>query len=451
MTLSRRLADDDRVNTCFLSARHLVCALALSFVSLTYAQSYEVKPNAPEFEKFQAIQAPAAPSTLQLKKGDKLAIVGDSITEQKMYSRIMETYLTVCTPELGITVRQYGWSGERASGFIKRMTNDCLRFEPDFATTCYGMNDHRYVPYTDEIGADYRANSLAIIRAFKANGVRMIHGSPGPVGKMPHWVKTATGTVEDLNLSLLKLRNMGIEMAKQEGVGFADVYWPMLTGGYFAQKKYGPDFMIAGKDGVHPGWAGQVVMAYAFLKAMGLNGDIGTFTVDLKKDRATTSMGHDFISGANGEFTFKSTRYPFCGTGAENLDGSIRGGMTVVPFNEDLNRFMLVAKGGKAKQYKVTWGPESHTYTKEQLAKGVNLAADFVTNPFSDAFKQVDDAVLAKQSFETQQIKKDFRSADAKKDMEAVVAKTEAQRTPLAEKIKTVFVPVTHTIKIVAE
>lgn len=439
------------MNTRFLSARQLVCALALSFVSLSLAQSYEVKPNAPEFEKFKALQAPPAPTTLQLKQGDKLAIIGDSITEQKMYSRIMETYLTVCTPELGITVRQYGWSGERASGFIKRLTNDCLRFDPDFATTCYGMNDHRYVPYTEEIGADYRSNSLAIIRAFKANGVRMIHGSPGPVGKMPTWVKTATGTVEDLNLSLLTLRNMGIEMAKAEKVGFADVFWPMYTGGYFAQKKYGPDFMIAGKDGVHPGWAGQVVMAYAFLKSMGLDGEIGTFTVDLKKSKATASLGHEVAGSANGEFTFKSSRYPFCATGAENLDSSIRGGMTVVPFNQDLNRLLLVVKGATKKKYQVTWGTETRSYTKEELAKGVNLAADFATNPFSAAFKKVDDAVLAKQSFETQQIKKDFRSPEAKQDMEAVVAKTEAQRTPLAEAIKTAFVPVTHTVKIVAE
>src|SRR5688572_3356954 len=84
---------------------------------------------------------------LLLKRGDRLAICGDSITEQKMYSRVMETYLTVCAPELNISVRQYGWSGEQAPGFLARMTNDCLRFEPTVATTCYGMNDHGYRPY----------------------------------------------------------------------------------------------------------------------------------------------------------------------------------------------------------------------------------------------------------------------------------------------------------------
>jgi hypothetical protein len=76
------------------------------------------------------------PQKLALKQGDRLAICGDSITEQKMYSRIMEDYLTMCVPDLNITVRQYGWSGERAPGFLARMTNDCLRFKPTIATTC---------------------------------------------------------------------------------------------------------------------------------------------------------------------------------------------------------------------------------------------------------------------------------------------------------------------------
>ena len=93
---------------------------------------------------------------LLLRQGDRLAICGDSITEQKMYSRLMEDYLTVCEPELNVTVRQYGWGGERAPGFLARMTNDCLRFKPTIATTCYGMNDHEYRTYEDRIGQTYR-------------------------------------------------------------------------------------------------------------------------------------------------------------------------------------------------------------------------------------------------------------------------------------------------------
>ena len=78
----------------------------------------------------------------------------------------------------------------------------------------------------------------------------------------------------------------------------------------------------------------------------------------------------------------------------------------------------------------------------------MNLAADFVSNPFSEAFARVDAAVAAKQSYETQQIKGAFRSPEAKTDMEGVAAKTESERAPLAAAIKSAFQPVTHTIKI---
>jgi len=106
-------------------------------------------------EKLEALCKPLTapkPAGLLLKKGDRLAICGDSITEQKMYSRLMEDYVTMCVPDLEVSVRQYGWGGEREGGFIARMTNDCLRFAPTIATTCYGMNDHEYRAYEDKIG-----------------------------------------------------------------------------------------------------------------------------------------------------------------------------------------------------------------------------------------------------------------------------------------------------------
>jgi hypothetical protein len=129
-------------------------------------------------------------------------------------------------------------------------------------------------------------------------------------------------------------------------------------------------------------------------------------------------------------------------------DNSIRSGMTLIPFNADLNRLTLVVKNAKGGNYKVTWGDQSRTYTWDQLARGINLAEEFPQNPFSEAFAKVDAAVAAKQAFETHQIKQAFRSEQAKTDMEGVAAQTEQERAPLAEALKTTFVPVTHTLKI---
>src|SRR5437879_2545519 len=300
----------------------------------------------------------------------------------------------------------------------------------------------------------------------KANGTRVVQGSPGCVGKMPSWVKSASGTVEDLNLNLCNLRNIGIEIARQEKAGFADVFWPMLTAGVNAQKRYGTNYAIAGQDGVHPGWPGQTIMAYTFLKALGVDGEIGSFTVDLKHNRIKTSKGHEVVSVKEGEYQIRSSKYPFCacepkGATAANYpacgeddpskDDNIRSALTLIPFNRELNRLTLVAKNAGPGGYKVKWGNESKSFPAQSLASGINLAEEFPQNPFSEAFAKVDAAVAAKQAYETKQIKQSFHGAEARSNMEQIVKQTEAERQPLATAIQAAFVPVTHTIKLEAE
>jgi lysophospholipase L1-like esterase len=429
--------------------RYLIIVLAV-LVSPLLAQERESLPSDPYFATYTPIKAPVTRELL-LKPGDRLAICGDSITEQRMYSRIIETYLTVCVPQLQVAVRQFGWSGEKAPEFLARMENDVLRFEPTIATTCYGMNDHNYQPYQDEYAKIYRDASRGIIETFKTHGVRVIQGSPGTVGKMPAWVQRAKGNVEDLNHSLVQFRNIDVDLALEEQVAFADVFCPMLVGGFEAKQQYGQDYMISGKDGVHPGWAGHLVMAYAFLRAMGLDGRIGIITLDMTGGQATASEGHKVVASEPGRAEIESSRYPFCASGPDNSDSSIRSGMTLVPFNDELNRFMLVVRHAPAGTYRVTWGDASKTYTAEQLARGVNLAADFETNPFSEAFKRVDEAVAKKQEYETRQIKQLFHGPEGRTDMDMTTALTEKVRAPLESAIGAAFVPVRHTIALKPE
>ena len=247
----------------------------------------------------------------------------------------------------------------------------------------------------------------------------------------------------------------------------------MYVAGFEGQKRFGTNFMIAGKDGVHPGLAGQTVMAYAFLKAMGLSGDLGTFTIDLRSAKAKASKGHTVISSGPGEFAFESTRFPFCATGPSDSDGSVRAAMNLIPFNQDLNRMTLIVRNATAPKYSVTWGAEAKTFTREQLTQGINLAAEFAVNPFTTAFARVDNAVGKKQAYETIQIKSVFhlvlngkiksaaatsdaelkqllgiRTADDKLDIEGVVQATEIKRGLLAKQIREAIAPVRHQVKI---
>ncbi len=433
------------------TALSLLLAGALCAATALCAQAvdYEAKPADPSFAAFEAVKAPAPGGPL-LKQGDRLAIIGDSITEQKQYSRIIETYLTVCVPELKVTARQFGWSGETAEGFLRRMDQDCLRFSPTVATLCYGMNDYKYRPYDEANAHWYRDNYTAVVRKLTAAGARVVVGSAGCVGKVASWVKSASGTLEEHNLNLCALRNIALEISLTEHARFADNFWPMLTLGFSARQRYGAGYNISGQDGVHPGWAGHLVMAYDYLHAMGLDGAIGAITIDLAAGTASASAGHHVDGFSDGVLRLTSTRYPFCASGAADQDGSLRSGMALVPFNHELNRLMLVVRGGSAATYQVGWGEQNRTYAAAELAKGVNLADDFALNPFSAAFAKVDAAVAAKQAYETRQIKEVFHGAEGRAGIEAAATRTEAERAPLAAAIAAALVPVAHAIRISA-
>ncbi|MAT71649.1 MAG: lipolytic enzyme [Planctomycetaceae bacterium] len=412
---------------------------------------YETKPDDPAFAVFNPRKAPP-PGELLIRQGDRLAICGDSITEQKKYSRIIETYLTACVPQYEVTVRQYGWGGETAQGFLRRMDQDCLRFDPTLATLCYGMNDARYRPFDVTNGRWYEDHYRAIVRKFHDADVRVVVGSPGCAGKLASWVSSGNGTLNQQNVNLCALRDIAMGIAETEEAAFADVFWPMLQAQVFAPGQHGATdeqpYEVAGQDGIHPDWAGHVVMAYAFLRALGLDGEIAALDVDLAADTATASDGHEVKSFADGKLQIVSTRYPFCAAGPIDRDNSIRSGMTLVPFYDDLNKFVLRATGGTSARYRVTWGDHSHEYSSDELAAGVNLAEDFPENPFLEAFARVDDAVAEKQAYETKQVKEIFHGERGREDINKAVAETEAERKPLADAVAAALTPVTHTIVI---
>ena len=154
----------------------------------------------------------------------------------------------------------YRWSGETAEGFLRRITNDCLRFKPTVATTCYGMNDYRYKPYDAANAAWYRSNYTALARSLKDAGARVVVGSAGCVGKVASWVKSANGSLDQHNEHLAALRNVALEVATAEGARFADVFGPMYRAQADTWARLGTNYCIAGKDGVHPGGAGHLLM-----------------------------------------------------------------------------------------------------------------------------------------------------------------------------------------------
>jgi lysophospholipase L1-like esterase len=360
-----------------------------------------------------------AQQSAKLADGDRVAILGDSITEQKNYSVLIENYLLACQPAAKLQTAQFGWGGETTWGFAPRMAQDVLWFKPSVATIAYGMNDGGYKPVEDKRLEDYKNSTRDIIRQLKASGTRMIVvGGPGAVDRDSFRTFIAQGreAAEMYNKTLKTFGEAAEQVAKEEGVVFANLH-NIMADAMMKFKQLHPDKSFVGNDGIHPDNVGHTVMAYAFLKALGCDGDIGTITADLSQGTGGGTEGHKVLSVSEREVTIESTRYPF--QAPKNMDPlSISAAMEVVPFQQELNRFTLkVVPLPVGKTVHVTWSEITSAtdnegrpvkpivvegdFTSEQLTAGINLASAFNTTPFEHAWGRLDQAVHAQQDFET--------------------------------------------------
>jgi len=399
--------------------------------------------------------ATPVPAATQLRAGDFVAVCGDSITEQKLYCRFIEEYLLMCKPQPNLRTMQLGWNGETSWGFFSKMPKEALRFDPSVVTICFGMNDGGYAQVVPNYER-YRTNLRGIVRAFRAKGVRFIVlGSPGVVDTQTFW--GGPEVAAKYNPILANERDIARQVAAEEGVVFANVHDPMAAVMAKAKAKFGPQYALAGKeDGVHPDENGHLVMAHAFLKALGCDGNIGTVTVDLAGNTATATEGHRVLSCRNGAVEVESSRYPFCFYGDPASSHSPKGILEFLPFNEELNRFRLVVNGAGGRTVRVTWGGVSKEFSGADAQRGINLAAEFMDNPFSAASAWVEEAVKAQQNYETPLVKRVLHELveletivpEEAKAMEQIKATGMRKAKDLFDKAAAEVKPVRHTIRV---
>ena len=397
----------------------------------------------------------------QLPKGARLAVVGDSITEQKLYSRYIEAYLVACAGRPDVHVFQYGWGGETAGGFASRAANDLAVFQPTTVTLCYGMNDGGYRPFDVNIGKAYQdsmRNALTILREIGVPHV--VVGSPGAVDtfyfKRDNFAPKSGA--DGYNDNLRQLGGIGQQLAGEFHQTFADVHQPMVEAMLKAKPVLGEKYDVCGGDGFHPNPNGHLVMAAAFLKGLGCDGNIGEISIDMK-GAAHASAGHAVLNSGPGAAELESTRYPFCFQGDDKSSSGTRSIAPFLPFNEELNRFVLKVANLPGARATVTWSSQSKEFSREQLAAGINLPAEFSATPFDANFAAYLDQLASKQQFETILIKElvtHFRSfdAEAKADPEIAAAfatlrqKLAARQASLDAKARGAIAPVKHSLKV---
>ncbi len=333
-----------------------------------------------------------------LKDGDRLAILGDSITEARIYGIYINAYLTACSGLRDTRVMLLSKNGETATSYTWRMEANQAFYAPTVATVLYGMNDAGYQKYKEELGEKYKEHLNKIAVFMHENNVKLLIGSPPTVDTESFQRGKFTGA--DYNETLAAFGDIGAAVAKKNSATFVDVHHIMRKAMADAKAKFGEKYLLS-NDGVHPHHNGQMVIAYAFLKAMGFDGAIGTIEMDYASGEGKATAGHKVLKAETGKIELESTRYPFCFNAGDHYSRNAAL-LPFIPFNQELNRFILKVNAIPTAKATVHFGQFKRSFTREDLASGINLAVEFLNdNPFRGQFIQLDKLIWERMDFES--------------------------------------------------
>jgi len=260
--------------------RLTACAL---FVSLTVLS---ISAQAADFKK------PVA--RLDLKTGDRIVFLGDSITHQCLYTQYVEDYYYTRFPKMRLRFHNAGVGGAKAWDALQRFDRDVAAYKPKYVTILLGMNDGRYQPYDEETFQIYRKDMTEIIHRITAIKATPILITPTMFDSRAKRIRKSkwASSPETLRLynSVLSFYGTWLrEVAVDNGYGFVDMFSP-LCNITLQQRKIHPEFQMI-PDGVHPSAPGQVVMAVAILQDMGSKRSVSVIRLQKGKKTQRTSGG----------------------------------------------------------------------------------------------------------------------------------------------------------------
>jgi lysophospholipase L1-like esterase len=305
-----------------------------------------------------------------LGAGDRMVFLGDSITEQRIYTRYVMNFFTLRYPGTAFTFRNAGWGGDTAPGGLGRLQRDVLDLKPNVVSICFGMNDGGYTTFDKPAFEKYMTAMTSLVAELKKAGVKVVLLTPGCVHpeQAKGWVSAERMRPYNDTLALYA---KGVEdLAARENLPVFDIHFLMLD----VQTKalaLDPKFTMI-PDAIHPNPSGHAIMAYGLLKAMGcdeqpsgLKIDAGTSTV--QADRCKVSGLK--VSADSVRFTRTDAALP------TYFDPDASATYRFFPVIQELDYYPLSITGLKAGNWKLTvQGMEVGTFSADDLAKGVNLA-----------------------------------------------------------------------------
>jgi lysophospholipase L1-like esterase len=324
--------------------------------------------------------------------GDRVVFLGDSITEQRLYTTYIEAYALTRHPQWKLWFRNVGWGGDTAwlrqrshpdeaklfaayEAAQQKMVEDSVRhglerdvlpLKPTLVTVKFGMNDHSYQAFREDIFNAYIRSQTEIAKVLKANGSRIAFLTPQPIEE-----KRPDPEQDVKNKSLRKFSDGLKEVAAKEGATFIDQFDPYMAM-LLRERPNNPGGFVGGGDAVHPGPIGHTVMAWAILKGMDASSLVSRVTVDVPSAKARSegcAVESLKVSGNTINFDRKDEALPM------PIDEKAGRALELAPILDDLDRYELQVTGLLPGSYELTIdGKLVGKASGDELGKGWNLA-----------------------------------------------------------------------------
>lgn len=135
-----------------------------------------------------AVVASASSAFGQLRDGETIVFLGDSITQQgageKGYVTLFRKALETSRPESNIKVIGAGISGHKVPNLEERLDRDVLAHKPNVVVIYIGINDVWHSQNGNGTSSDrYESGLMSLIKRIKAAGARVILATPSVIGE----------------------------------------------------------------------------------------------------------------------------------------------------------------------------------------------------------------------------------------------------------------------------
>ena len=333
------------------------------------------------------------------KEGERAVFLGNSITDGGHYHSYIWLYYMTRFPDMPIRVFNGGIGGDTAYDMNKRLDGDIFAMKPSVLMVTFGMNDSGYFEYNGdkpkEFGEQKYQESIKNYQQMEKRFKDLPDTRIVMVGTSPYdeTVQLKENTpFKTKNETIKRLVEYQKESAAKNNWEFTDLNAPMTAINQQYQQK-DPTFTLCGSDRIHPDNDGHMVMAYLFLKAQGFVGkEVADMEINANKKQAVKSENCTVSNikkngkGLSFDYLAEALPYPLDtiarGWGQKKSQAEV---LKVVPFMEEMNRETLKVTGLKGYYKLLIDDEEIGTWSGDELAKGINLAAESKTPQYQQA------------------------------------------------------------------